>query len=114
MPRRASGESDRSRRVVRIDTSDAQDEPISPEAAERFERLRNLRLQLARERQLPPYCICHDSTLKLIAKSAPASIAALVMSSESLTAVSTITARGRGSAAPTSVLMWSRMPVALA
>ena len=35
------------------------------------------RLQLARDRQLPPYCICHDSTLKLIAKQAPMSIAGL-------------------------------------
>ncbi|HEY1686707.1 MAG TPA: ATP-dependent DNA helicase RecQ [Tepidisphaeraceae bacterium] len=37
----------------------------------RFERLRKTRLRLAAEKQLPPYCICHDSTLKLIAFHAP-------------------------------------------
>jgi ATP-dependent DNA helicase RecQ len=37
----------------------------------RFERLRAARSQLAKQRQLPPYCICHDSTLKLIARYAP-------------------------------------------
>jgi ATP-dependent DNA helicase RecQ len=45
--------------------------PFSGEESDRFEKLRNLRLRLARERQLPPYCICHDSTLKLIAREAP-------------------------------------------
>jgi ATP-dependent DNA helicase RecQ len=44
---------------------------------QRFERLRAMRLQLAREKQLPPYCICHDATLKLIAHHAPADIGAL-------------------------------------
>ena len=63
----------RGSRVVRLDESDSQ-EPVSPEAAERFERLRSLRLNLARERQLPPYCICHDSTLNAIAQQAPATI----------------------------------------
>ena len=28
--------------------------------------------QIARERDVPAYCICHDSTLKLIASAAPA------------------------------------------
>jgi len=70
---RAIGTNPRAQRVVRLDESDSQ-EPISPEAGERFERLRSLRLQLASERQLPPYCICHDSTLKLIAQHAPKSI----------------------------------------
>jgi superfamily II DNA helicase RecQ len=32
---------------------------------------------MARERQLPPYCICHDRTLKLIARFAPSSPQAL-------------------------------------
>jgi len=45
-----------------------------PETIQRFERLRAVRLELARERQLPPYCICHDRTLKLIARFAPGSI----------------------------------------
>jgi len=52
-------------------------EPFDPAAIARFERLRNVRLNLARERQLPPYCICHDKTLKLIAKHAPDSLARL-------------------------------------
>jgi ATP-dependent DNA helicase RecQ len=48
-----------------------------PEVLDRFERLRKARLQLASDRQLPPYCICHDSTLKLIAVRAPESLEAL-------------------------------------
>jgi superfamily II DNA helicase RecQ len=44
---------------------------LSAEAQERFERLRGARAQLARERDLPAYCICHDTTLKLIAQLAP-------------------------------------------
>ncbi|HET6249166.1 MAG TPA: ATP-dependent DNA helicase RecQ [Tepidisphaeraceae bacterium] len=52
-------------------------ESLSPEAMQRFERLRAMRLQLARDKQLPPYCICHDATLKLIAHQAPADITAL-------------------------------------
>jgi ATP-dependent DNA helicase RecQ len=50
---------------------------IDPAAAERFEKLRAVRLQLARDRQLPAYCICHDSTLKLIALTQPADADAL-------------------------------------
>jgi ATP-dependent DNA helicase RecQ len=50
---------------------------IDPASAERFEKLRAVRSQLARDRQLPPYCICHDSTLKLIAVNRPADAAAL-------------------------------------
>ncbi|MEA2708321.1 MAG: ATP-dependent helicase RecQ [Phycisphaerales bacterium] len=52
-------------------------EPFDPAAIARFERLRSLRSNLARERQLPPYCICHDKTLKLIARQAPDSLARL-------------------------------------
>jgi ATP-dependent DNA helicase RecQ len=47
---------------------------FDPAAIARFERLRQVRLQLARDRQIPPYCICHDSTLKLIAQAAPDSL----------------------------------------
>ena len=50
---------------------------VDPVVVQRFERLRNLRLQLARERQLPPYCICHDTTLRQIATHAPDSLAKL-------------------------------------
>ena len=47
-------------------------EELPPEAERRFQRLRSARLRLAREKQLPPYVICHDRTLKLIALQAPA------------------------------------------
>ncbi len=49
----------------------ADEEMSDPQVLGRFERLRTARSQLAKQRQLPPYCICHDSTLKLIAKHAP-------------------------------------------
>ena len=51
----------------------------APDAnAERlFERLREWRRSVAGERQLPPYVIFHDSTLRAIADSRPASLAAL-------------------------------------
>ncbi len=49
----------------------------SPEVRERFERLRSCRARLAKVKAIPPYCICHDSTLKLIASSAPGTMAAL-------------------------------------
>ena len=45
---------------------------LPADAAERFERLRAARAQIARERDVPAYCICHDTTLKLIASAAPA------------------------------------------
>jgi ATP-dependent DNA helicase RecQ len=45
-----------------------------PQAIQRFERLRAIRAQIAREKDLPAYCICHDSTLKLIARFAPDSL----------------------------------------
>ena len=61
-----------SRRSEKLDYAPDADEQTDPETLERFERLREARLQLARDRQLPPYCICHDSTLKLIARFAPA------------------------------------------
>jgi len=47
------------------------DEQFDPETQARFDRLRQARLEMARERQLPPYCICHDSTLKQIARVSP-------------------------------------------
>jgi ATP-dependent DNA helicase RecQ len=58
-------------RSEKIDHVEEVEEQVDPETLERFARLREARLQLARERQLPPYCICHDSTLKLIARFAP-------------------------------------------
>ncbi|HWB55274.1 MAG TPA: HRDC domain-containing protein, partial [Tepidisphaeraceae bacterium] len=50
---------------------------LDADALARFERLRQTRHRLASERQLPPYCICHDSTLKLIAANVPADESAL-------------------------------------
>jgi ATP-dependent DNA helicase RecQ len=50
---------------------------LSPEAAGRFDRLRAARTRLAREKQLPPYVICHDKTLKLIAHFAPGDLDSL-------------------------------------
>lgn len=48
------------------------------QAAEaRFQRLRAARAQLARDRQLPAYVICHDRTLRQIAAAAPRSLAML-------------------------------------
>jgi ATP-dependent DNA helicase RecQ len=43
------------------------DTEMDEESSARFERLRRVRTELARQKQLPPYCICHDSTLRMIA-----------------------------------------------
>jgi ATP-dependent DNA helicase RecQ len=64
-----------SRRVVPSD--DESVTALSPEASDRFDRLRAVRTQLAREKQLPAYVICHDRTLKLIAHFAPGDLGAL-------------------------------------
>jgi len=64
-------------RALRTGADDADDQSFDPAAVARFEKLRNLRLQLARQKQLPPYCICHDSTLRSIAKLAPDTLAKL-------------------------------------
>jgi ATP-dependent DNA helicase RecQ len=42
-----------------------------------FERLRALRLQIARERRVPPYVIFHDTTLRELARQKPRSLDAL-------------------------------------
>jgi ATP-dependent DNA helicase RecQ len=79
IPRRTASSSSPTtvRRIVPVGKEDAGASTLSPEALDRFEKLRAVRSQLARDKQLPPYCICHDSTLKLIANSAPADIGAL-------------------------------------
>ncbi|MGE5608526.1 MAG: RecQ family ATP-dependent DNA helicase [Bacillota bacterium] len=66
------------RSVTKVAVVEA-DAPLDETASQRFERLRQVRLELARQRQLPPYCICHDSTLKQIALSAPRNLQALEM-----------------------------------
>ena len=63
-------------RVVSGDT-DADDVVLDSESTARFDKLRQLRAQLARDRQLPAYCICHDATLKLIARLAPENLDSL-------------------------------------
>lgn len=53
------------------------DDAMNDEAQQRFERLRELRARIARERGLPAYVICHDSTLKQLALQMPCDAAAL-------------------------------------
>jgi ATP-dependent DNA helicase RecQ len=43
-------------------------EGVDPEL---FERLRAVRLEIARERGVPPYVICHDTTLRDLARKRP-------------------------------------------
>ena len=43
-----------------------------PDTLARFERLRVARSTMAKEHQVPAYCVCHDSTLRQIARHAPA------------------------------------------
>jgi ATP-dependent DNA helicase RecQ len=68
-----------SRRMIQSPSAPAsgKDEVLDEESQRRFERLRSARIELARAKQLPPYCICHDSTLKSIARAAPKSLEAL-------------------------------------
>jgi ATP-dependent DNA helicase RecQ len=80
IPRRGSQTSSSSspgetRRVVPVE--DDAVTVLSPEASERFERLRAVRRQIASEKDLPPYVICHDKTLKLIAHFAPSDLVSL-------------------------------------
>jgi superfamily II DNA helicase RecQ len=67
---RALGTNPRAR-AAKVDDEVFDDAQIDPETLARFHRLRAVRLELARDRQLPPYCICHDRTLKLIALRSP-------------------------------------------
>jgi ATP-dependent DNA helicase RecQ len=57
----------------------AEDRPLDGEARRRFEKLRAVRLEIARERRVSPFVICHDSTLKEIARVAPRNLEALEM-----------------------------------
>jgi len=43
-----------------------------------FDRLRELRLEVARERGVPPYVIFHDATLREMARLRPTSVSALL------------------------------------
>ncbi|MDP9172984.1 MAG: ATP-dependent DNA helicase [Planctomycetota bacterium] len=53
------------------------DEELDTDAVQRFDRLRGIRSRLAREKGLPAYVICHDSTLKQMAMVAPGDIEAM-------------------------------------
>jgi len=53
--------------------------PLDEAAKRRFEKLRAVRLEIARQRQVAPYVIAHDRTLKEIAQSAPRNLKALEM-----------------------------------
>jgi ATP-dependent DNA helicase RecQ len=64
-------------RSERAATIEADEEPPTPEAAALFERLRQWRAGIAREKGLPAYVICHDSTLREIARCSPTTAAAL-------------------------------------
>ncbi len=68
------GSSPRPRRSAPASAESSDDYQADPEATARFEKLRSLRLELARSKQLPPYCIVNDSTLREIAKAAPSSV----------------------------------------
>jgi ATP-dependent DNA helicase RecQ len=58
----------------RAQISSEPDTPLDEDAAERFQRLRAARAELARAADLPAFCICHDSTLKSIARYNPDSL----------------------------------------
>ena len=45
---------------------------LTPEQAELFERLRELRLSIAREQQVPPYLIFNNATLEDMCRKRPA------------------------------------------
>jgi ATP-dependent DNA helicase RecQ len=74
---RAASESETGPRFVPDVPDDGMPEELSADAVRRFERLRAARTELARARSLPPYVICHDRTLKLIAHFAPADVESL-------------------------------------
>ena len=63
----------RSPRRARIETESWQDVD-----RELFERLRALRLEIARQRGVPPYVIFHDTTLRDMARVKPRSLSALL------------------------------------
>ena len=56
---------------------DGDDFQSDPETDARYAKLKDVRLGLARDKQVPAYCICHDSTLRAIARAMPADADAL-------------------------------------
>jgi ATP-dependent DNA helicase RecQ len=63
--------------AARADRSVQADDAMNEDAQSRFDKLRELRARIARERGLPAYVICHDSTLKQLALQLPRDAAAL-------------------------------------
>jgi ATP-dependent DNA helicase RecQ len=53
------------------------DRPLSPEESELFSALRRLRLEIARERNVPPYVVFHDTALRDMARRRPFTLPAL-------------------------------------
>ena len=52
------------RKIKTNDFKKKNQEDLSPVLLPLWEKLRSLRLKIAKEHSLPPYCIFHDSTLK--------------------------------------------------
>jgi ATP-dependent DNA helicase RecQ len=81
LPRRGVRAGGAKSRAARDNTADSAivDEPIAldPQGQERFERLRAARNELALDRHVPAYCICLDSTLRLIASNNPQTLEGL-------------------------------------
>ena len=50
---------------------DADEYQSDPETEARYAKLKAARSGLARDKQVPAYCICHDSTLRAIARACP-------------------------------------------
>ena len=113
IPRRTVTADKKSYRVVSID-AETDAAPMDADAASRFDKLRTLRLRLARERQLPPYCICHDSTLKLIARQAPSDLGSLErikgMGPHKIKMYGDVILRTLGNSEPTVVPVEDEMP----
>ena len=74
---RALGTNPRALRRTALAGDASDDEQVDPETLVRFDRLRAARAELASDKELPAYCICHDSTLKLIARQRPDTLAKL-------------------------------------
>jgi ATP-dependent DNA helicase RecQ len=65
---------DGGRRAMRSALPPAPDTPLTDEEDDRFEQLRAWRRIEAHRAGLPPYIICHDSTLRAIARANPRSL----------------------------------------
>jgi ATP-dependent DNA helicase RecQ len=72
LPRRAERSAAPRERTAASDRS-YESEHMTQEMQVRFEALRELRARIARERGMPAFVICHDSTLQQLAREAPGS-----------------------------------------